>query len=447
MPAASRLPTGSLVVRTGPTGTPFYEAKWRHGGRQTLRRVGPAWLDPDGEGWKPRRGRAPEGTYDEKRATVRMAAMIAEHAEDMERKAREDQAERDRLPTFREVGAAWLEWLETRERRKVKPSTLRDYRYMLAEPGTPHARGKGTYEGRIIRAFGDLDAAAITTRGVSRFLRSLDQAGVSPRNVNKHRQVLASIFTYAMREDSFALAANPVVGTDKRDEAPAAALDFYEPEEVEALARAAAEGRHRKPAVGRGGKPVTFSPEEVAARCAEDAQDAEMFRVLAFTGMRVGEALALEWGDVDLEGRRVIVQRAVSATVVGTTKSGQWRYLPLADPAHDALERLKARGDFTQREDYVFCGRVGGRLDSASVRRRYHAARRAAGLRYVKLHGLRHGAGSLAARYMDPVSVQHFLGHSKLATTERYMHAKARPEDVDRLNQAFGVKAREREQA
>jgi site-specific recombinase XerD len=156
--------------------------------------------------------------------------------------------------------------------------------------GNAHARGKGTYEGRIIGAFGDQAAAEITTGDVSRFLRALDRADVSPRNVNKHRQVLSAIFTYAMREDTFALVANPAAATDKRKEMPAAALDFYEPEEVEALAQAAADGRHRKSAMSKRGKPVTFSPEEIAARCAEDAQDAEMFRVLAFTGMRIGEA-------------------------------------------------------------------------------------------------------------------------------------------------------------
>jgi len=58
---------------------------------------------------------------------------------------------------------------------------------------------------------------------------------------------------------------------------------------------------------------------------------------------------------------------------------------------------------------------------------------------YVKLHGLRHGAGSLVARHTDAVFVQHFLGHANIATTERYMHAKVRSEDVERLNRAFGV--------
>ena len=57
-----------------------YEAKWRRAGLQVKRRVGPAWLDPGPSGgWVPRRGRVPDGWYDEKRATVRMAQLVAEH--------------------------------------------------------------------------------------------------------------------------------------------------------------------------------------------------------------------------------------------------------------------------------------------------------------------------------------------------------------------------------
>jgi len=433
-----QLPTGALVVRTGPRGDAFYEAKWRWNGAQVKRRIGSAWLEPDDEGgWRPRRGRVPEGHFDEKRATVRMAALVAEHAETEQNRARADSADETATATFREVASAWLEWLKNV--RGAKPSTLRDYGYLLAEPGLPHARGPGVYAGRVITAFGDRAAADISTRDASQFLSSLDGVGLSARNVNKHRQMLAAIFAYAMRDDTFQLQANPVTRTDKRKEPPAAALDFYEPQEVEALAAAAADGRHRTAPISRRGNAVSLADEEIAARAVEDAQDAEMFRLLAYTGLRLGEALALRWADVDLSGRRLTVQRAVSANTEGPTKSWQVRYVPLADAAHGALARLHARGDFTQRGDYVFCGRLGRRMDASPVRRRFHAARSAAGLRRLKLHELRHGAGSLVARETDAVFVQHFLGHSRISTTERYMHAKARLQDVERLNDAFAV--------
>ena len=431
--ASDQLPTGALRVRVGPTGRPFYEAKWRAQGRQRLRRIGPAWLEADGaDSWRRRRGRVRAGYFDEKQAIVRMAEMIASEAGDQERRARAAEQAKRRVVTFRDVAADWLDWQE--RVKGARPSTLRDLRSILAEPDSLHRRGQGRCAGRILRAFGDRLAEEIDTRDVGVFLRELDDAGLTPRNVNKHRQVLSAIFGYATRADTFALAANPVIGTDKRRELPAAALDFYEPDEIEALARVAAGGRHRTNGVDVG-------DEELALRCAEDAQDAELFRVLAYTGLRLGEAVALRWGDVDLAERRLIVQRARSGGQEGPTKAWQVRYVPLADPAAQAFERLRARYDFTSRDDYVCCGRLGGPLDDSALRRRYKAAVKAAGLRYIKLHGLRHGAGSLVARQTDAVFVQHFLGHAKLSTTERYMHAKARREDIGRLNVAFAPSA------
>ncbi len=210
-------------------------------------------------------------------------------------------------------------------------------------------------------------------------------------------------------------------------------MDFYEPHEIEALAERAAAGSHR------GKQFPGLSPEEIAWRAREDAQGAELFRIAAYTGLRFGELLALRWGDIDIDARRIMVQRAVSAKVEGPTKSWQARLVPLADPAAEALARLQARGDYTGRDDYVFCSRLGWRLNPSAIRRRYNAARDAAGLRPVRFHGLRHAAGSLVARHADARFVQDFLGHSRIATTERYMHAKARPEDVERVNLAFRV--------
>ena len=75
----------------------------------------------------------------------------------------------------------------------------------------------------------------------------------------------------------------------------------------------------------------------------------------------------------------------------------------------------------------------------SALRRRYKRGCEVAGLRPVTLHGLRHAAGSILARVADPVFVRDYLGHSKLSTTDRYVSAKHRPEDFERLNRAFAL--------
>ncbi len=87
-------------------------SKWRRGGAQVKRRVGSAWLEPAaGGGWQPRRGRVPDGFFDEKRATVRMAAIVAEHDANAAEIERGQRKRRERGATVREMAAAWLEYL------------------------------------------------------------------------------------------------------------------------------------------------------------------------------------------------------------------------------------------------------------------------------------------------------------------------------------------------
>ncbi len=286
--------------------------------------------------------------------------------------------------------------------------------------------------GRIIGALGDRAAADVTTAEVSGFLRSLDREGLKPRNVNKHRQVLAAMFTYACRADTYQLPTNAVTGTDKRREDPAAALDYYEVEEVEALARCCERGDHRAD------RP-TPDPAEQAARAAEDRRDAEAFRLLFYTGLRLGEVLTLRWEDVDLTDRLLLVRRGLSAGQETLPKGRRHRFVPLPAPAAATLARLADRTEFTEAEDYVLCNRLGRRLDPSALRRRYGRGCRAAGLRPVRLHGLRHAAGSLIARTSDAVFVRDFLGHAKLSTTDRYLSAKLRPEELKRLDDAFAT--------
>lgn len=424
-----------VLVRGGAGGVAYWDARWRcrlsasEPWKLIQRRIGKAWQEQDETGaWRKRRGRCPEGWLDERAANVAAVATMEAHARELALSADERRRAQEAAFTVRELGRQWLSWLT--EVRGAKPSTVVDYAFLLREPGQPHRRGPGTSPGRIMAAFGDRRAADVTVREVSKFLRSLDAAGLSARNINKHRQVLAAMFTYACREDAFNLPSNPVTATDKRREDPPPALDYYEVEEVEALARCCEHGEHRATR-------EIFDPAELAARGAEDRQDAEAFRVLFYTGLRLGEVLTLRWEDVNLPDRLLLVRRGLSAGEETLPKGRRHRFVPLSMPAAAAFARLGSRDEFIGPDDYVLANRLGRRLDGSALRRRYKRACAAAGLRPVRLHGLRHAAGSLVARTSDAVFVRDFLGHAKLATTDRYLSAKLRPEEFERLDRAF----------
>ncbi|MBA2256744.1 MAG: site-specific integrase [Thermoleophilaceae bacterium] len=50
---------------------------------------------------------------------------------------------------------------------------------------------------------------------------------------------------------------------------------------------------------------------------------------------------------------------------------------------------------------------------------------------------MRHSFGSLVVRELDTATLKSWMGHTRLATTERYLHAKPRHSDVARLDRAF----------
>ncbi len=422
---SKRNPSGALIVVERESG-PLYYAKWRDSTRrQVKRKLGPAWVERDsGGGWRKRRGRARDGYLDEKAAIVEMKRLIDEHEAELAKPRPKRHA------TFEEAAADWLHRLEHID--GAKPSTLADYRLMLSRPDAePRSRGRRT-ACRIIAEFGGQEVRSITTAQVDGFLARLDTEKVSKRTVNKHRQVICSILDHAARKpERYGVEGNVARATAKRREPPPGVLDFYEAEEVMALARAAAEGRHRDPR-----RPAVSEAERRERRLA-DEQDAALYTVAAFTGLRLGELLALRWRSVSFPNASVTVSAALSARKVESPKWGKVRTLPLATPAAAELARLSDRGRFVGQEDLVFCGPLGEALDASAIRRRYRRTQKAAGLRPLRFHDLRHSFGSLLVREVDTATLKSWMGHSRLATTERYLHAKGRHSDVERLDRAF----------
>jgi integrase len=129
-----------------------------------------------------------------------------------------------------------------------------------------------------------------------------------------------------MRESALGLPANPALAADERREQHPGVLLYYSPDEVRAITSAVAAGVRRARPDGR-------SANQIAC----DEQDAGLLRGAAYTGLRLGELLALRWHDVEFDRDLITVSRATSAGVEISTKSGRLRRVPLPAQAKAAL--------------------------------------------------------------------------------------------------------------
>lgn len=162
------------------------------------------------------------------------------------------------------------------------------------------------------------------------------------------------------------------------------------------------------------------------------------------TGMRLGELLALQWGDVDLAGGRIYVR----AEEAGAKKTNTARILPIFARLGAVLRDRKGDADDPRfaRTAYVFGNAIGGRLRHvwrlwaiAVLGAHGHAAewttkpkhqltgRSAAALKAIgwHFHDLRHEAGCrwLESKIFDLEQIRQLYGHATIAQTAKYLHA------------------------
>jgi len=167
-----------------------------------------------------------------------------------------------------------------------------------------------------------------------------------------------------------------------------------------------------------------------------------LFEVMALTGLRRGEALALRWRDVDLVEARLIVRRqlvqvgARSVEGVVKTRSGEQRVVDLGDRAVGALMAQRIAQDLEREtwgsgyrdHDRVFAREDGTDLSPEMVTKTFARLVRRAGLRPQRLHDLRHLQASLMiAAGVDIAVVSKRLGHSQISvTSDTYGHLVGR---------------------
>jgi integrase len=179
-----------------------------------------------------------------------------------------------------------------------------------------------------------------------------------------------------------------------------------------------------------------YSPGEVRALVAAAAseRDAAIFLTAAFTGLRLGELVALRWRDVDLDRRLVRVRGTWSGTELSAPKTGKVRSVPLAPQVAEVLARLPA----PSHHGLVFAGADGSYLDSSALRRRYRKAQAAAGLPPLRFHDLRHTFATTMIARTSIRHVQEWMSHCDLHSTMRYLHYAPRDDDAQLVAEAFG---------
>ncbi|TKG57852.1 tyrosine-type recombinase/integrase [Prauserella endophytica] len=289
---------------------------------------------------------------------------------------------------FQVVAERWLAWQERRVAAGERAvGTLDNYRSMLRN--------------HVLPAFAELRMSEVTVPRLDRFFVEL-KSRASPAHAITARAVVSGIMRYAARHG--AITGNPV-----RDIEP-----------IEGSGRK----KSRALTLAECGEWLAQLEQDPAA-CRHDLPD--LTRFMMATGVRIGEALALYWEDVDLD-RGVV---AIEWTVVRVRGVGLRRTPPktaasertLLVPAW-ALEILRKRhaaavAEHRPSASPVFPDSLGGLRDPSNTRRALREARGGAQFGWVTSHVFR----KTAATMLDQASltareIADQLGHAKPSMTQ-----------------------------
>jgi integrase len=249
----------------------------------------------------------------------------------------------------------WTKWLEARKGR-VEDGTHADY--------ARHGRL------RIVPAFGAMKLARIEPDHIEHWLSELMDTGLAPKTINNSLTTLASCLKSAVERGL--IPRNPASLVERLPDAHRE-MDYLRLDEIPRY--------------------LDHVPPEYEV----------VAEVLIETGMRIGEALALTWADIDLRSGAIRIERTVKFDGrIGATKGKRARSVNLSRGLADTLRRYEARRGMRASSDYsrqlAFTKPSGARLDRSWIRSRMHLpALEGAGLRPLRVHDLRHTAAALCS--------------------------------------------------
>jgi integrase len=300
-------------------------------------------------------------------------------------------ADADRYLNRVEMELARGQWIDPSLGRELLGAWAR--RYMAT---TVHLKPKtrASYESllrtTILPTFEQLPLSAIRPSTVREWVAALSARQLSPSRIRQAYNLLCAMLVMAVTDGR--IATTPCVGV-KLPRLPAPKLRYLSAEQVAELAAA------MRPPYGL------------------------LVEVLAYGGLRFGEAAALRRGRCDLLHGRLLVAEALAEVngrlLFGPPKGHQERTVALPASVVAALAEHLAASVAADPAALVFTAPDGGPLRYSNFRRRaWNPAARAAGLAGATPHLLRHTAASLLLDAGASVKdVQRQLGHADAAVT------------------------------
>ncbi len=282
-----------------------------------------------------------------------------------------------------------------------KPSTLRSYRALL--------------DAQIEPRLGQRPIALLTREHIECFAADMLHAGLMPKTIANALGLLNVTCEHAIKR-GWAPPKNPCRDVERpRALQQDTALRFLDTADVEALLRAVPAGDFER--VHR-----------------------VIYLAAVMSGLRQGELLALRWCDIDWAAQRIRVRRNYVRGTFGTPKSARGsRSIPLADRLGGELDLLHRSTDYGDEDDLVFAHPHTGRpMNGHALLKVFQRTLRAAGVRQVRFHDLRHTFGTrMAAAGVPMRTLQEWMGHADIATTMRYADYAPSAHELAFVNAAF----------
>ncbi len=370
--------TGALFERADSAGRVSWYGKWRHNGVQVKRRIGPKRTEGSREGLT---RRAAEAELRRLIGEVKPAVPASEAL------------------TIGEVGRRYVAHLERAGRKLSTQLSVESVLRIHLEP-----------------FFGDRAIDFVTHEDVVDLMALMENGGIAPKTIRNYLGTLGALFNYAKGPRRRWATSNPCEGIELPAVPEHNGLRYLELDQLDALVTNAQAGPY-------------------------EALDRAMYRTAAMTGLRLGELIALRWRDVDWTASAIRVRSNYVCGEFGTPKSKRsTRSVPMADQLAGELERYyQSSGEPADGELVFPRPDSGGPLDKSTTLRRMRLALKAAGLdESHRFHDLRHTFGTAMAAAGVPMrTLQEWMGHRDIQTTQRYADYAPRTRDAELVAAAF----------